>query len=270
MTRTCQKEKQSVRTVQPKTLRAKGDKKRRLKPERIFFGKKSTCVSRRLGVRNDNARSEEQRAMFVSRSRATKGKTSPKLHAKETVFRANSISECSACPSGLLTYIIYPCTPLPSASRRQLAPSAPSPLVAKLIHAAVALSIAAESAATARSTCPGCPVPDTFCVAAAAAALFPLSPATHTSAAARGPCPGYPALRRRCRHSRSCINPTAEQTPAALPGTSTPYWLPRPPPPPPRETSRLFFFYSPSYPAGNRAYQHSIFVNCIITQYFLQ
>jgi hypothetical protein len=95
---TCRKEKQSARTVQPKTFRAKGYKKRRRETREDFSRKEKHmrfAAFRRW--KNDDARLEEQRAMFVSRPRATKGKTSPKLHAKETVFCANSISECSPC-----------------------------------------------------------------------------------------------------------------------------------------------------------------------------
>jgi hypothetical protein len=81
--------------------------------------------------------------MFLSRPRATKEKTSPNLHADFSVLSRGSDSECSAYPSGLLTYIIHPCTPSPFASRCQLAPSASSPLAHELIQAAAALPAAA-------------------------------------------------------------------------------------------------------------------------------
>jgi hypothetical protein len=202
---------------------------------------------------------EEQRTMFVSRPCATKGKTSPNLHAEKTFFRANSDSECSACRSGLLTYILPPCTPSPLANRCQLVLPAPLPLAHKLIHAA------------ARRLCPGCPVPDTFCAATAAAAvpvasfalisnsrrqpvppasdapprtytaaaaLFPLSPAAHASAVDRGPCPGYrapgtPYVTAAATPVAALISqPSGNQPlpPAALPGTSNPHCQLSPPP----------------------------------------
>jgi hypothetical protein len=64
------KEKQSARTVRPKTLRAKGNKKKAPRNPRGLF-------SERKVVGNDDAKPEEQRAMFVSRPRAIEGKTSP-------------------------------------------------------------------------------------------------------------------------------------------------------------------------------------------------
>jgi hypothetical protein len=78
---------------------------------------------------------------FGSRPRATKGKTSPNLHADFPLFLANSDSECSAYSSGLFTYVIYPCTPSPLASRCQVAPPAPSPLAHELTHAAATAAV---------------------------------------------------------------------------------------------------------------------------------
>jgi hypothetical protein len=54
------------------------------------------------------------------------------LIRRENVFPKNSESECSAYPSGLLTYIVPPCTSSHLASRCQLAPPAPSPLAREL------------------------------------------------------------------------------------------------------------------------------------------
>jgi hypothetical protein len=131
-------------------------------------------------------------------------------------------------PSGLLTYIIHPCSPSLLTSRCQLAPPSPSPLAIELLHAADVLPPpAAYAIAAARSHCPGYPTPSASYVTAA---LLPLSPAAHVSAAAT---------------PRSCLNPTAEQTPAA--------YQVRPPLtktisrvlPPPRERFRAFFFIRP-------------------------
>jgi hypothetical protein len=152
MGRTRQKEKQSARTVRPKTLRAIGYKKRR-REIRVDFSRKKKynrfAASRRW--KNGDVRPEELRALFISRPRATEGKTFPNLHAKKTVFCANSDSECSACLGGLLTYIVPPYTPSPLTSRYQLAPSAPRSLAAELIHVTAAPPIAAYECRRRRS-----------------------------------------------------------------------------------------------------------------------
>jgi hypothetical protein len=145
------------------------------------------------------------------------------------------------------------------ASRHSLrVPPPPPPTV---VHVPGAPSPTRSALPPPPTRAPGFARPPGTYAAVAAAALFPLSPAAHASAAARGPYPGYPALRRRCRHSRSCINPTTEQTPATatyqaaryvhyslncLP--SPPYW--------PRENSR-HFFDSSSPPPGTEAYHPS-------------
>jgi hypothetical protein len=69
MGRTRRKEKQSARTVRPKTLREKGNKKRRRETREDFSRKEKY-----MRFAHDDAKPEEQRA---SRPRATKGKTSP-------------------------------------------------------------------------------------------------------------------------------------------------------------------------------------------------
>jgi hypothetical protein len=82
----------------------------------------------------------------------------------------------------------------------QLAPPVLSPLAAELLFAAAVLPIAADSIATttARSTCPGCPIPDTFCAATAAASSYhrlrPILSGTRASRRRRCTCPGYPIL----------------------------------------------------------------------------
>jgi hypothetical protein len=136
--------------------------------------------------------------MFLSRPRAIKGKTSPNLHAEKTFFRANSDSECSTYSSGLLTYIIYPCTPSPLASRCQLAPPAPSLLAHELIHAAAALPVAAyasaavAAAAAAAILCPRLRPPLGTYVAAAAASL-PSQPARMSPPPPVVRAPGIPS-----------------------------------------------------------------------------
>jgi hypothetical protein len=131
-------------------------------------------------------------------------------------FLRNSEIECSAYPSGLLTYIVHPCTPSPLANRCQLVPPAPSLLAHELTPRRRCTSpsqLASAAAAAARSLCPGCPVHDTFCAATTAATsahhqplpplpplpppllppTFPADRANAAPAAARGPFSGYPA-----------------------------------------------------------------------------
>jgi hypothetical protein len=65
MGRTRRKEKQSARPVRPKTLRAKGDKKRRRETREGFSRKKKVHAFRGVSaLGNDDAKPEEQRAMF--------------------------------------------------------------------------------------------------------------------------------------------------------------------------------------------------------------
>jgi hypothetical protein len=97
---------------------------------------------------------------------------------RKSLFRAINDSECSACPSDMLTYIIHPCTPSPIASPCQLTSPASSPLAIELIHTAAALLVASESAAAtaaARSPCLGYPASSTPYVAVAAAPVAALS-----------------------------------------------------------------------------------------------
>jgi hypothetical protein len=152
MGRTCRKEKQSARTVRPKTRRAKYYKKGAAKPERTFLGKEKYmrfAASRCWKITIQGQRNEGQYSI--------KGKTS--LDGTQKFFSRDSDSECSACLSGLLTYIVPPCTPSSLTSHCQLTPPDPLPLATELIQAAAV-----------HSTCPACPVPDMFCAAAAAAA----------------------------------------------------------------------------------------------------
>jgi hypothetical protein len=164
--------------------------------------------------------------MFLSRPRATKGKTSPNLHADFSVLPRDSDSECSAYPSGLLTYIIHPCTPSPLASRCQLAPPAPSPLAHELTLRRRCISLSQLASAAARSLCSGCPAPDTFCTAAAASPYHRLRPVPS----------GTRTVRRRC------APPTAAYASAAAVACSTCSGDPAParptsPPPPARASS---------------------------------
>jgi hypothetical protein len=142
-------------------------------------------------------------------------------------FPRNSEIECSACPSGLLTHIVHPCTPSHLASCCQLAPPAPSPLAHEL---------------TLRRRCTS---PSQLASAAAAAAAVLASP-----------IPRRPRECRRRRHrSRGCINPTTEQTSATATYHAARYvhyslsCLPSPPYCP-RETSCHFFLFVPT-PVGN-------------------
>jgi hypothetical protein len=87
MGRTRRKEKQSARTMQPKTLRAKGYKKRRRETREDFSRKEKYmrfAASRRYEMTTQNPKNKGQ--CFVNRPGATKAKTSPNLHAKKTVF----------------------------------------------------------------------------------------------------------------------------------------------------------------------------------------
>jgi hypothetical protein len=124
----------------PKTFRAKGDKKMRRETREDFSRKEKYmrfAASRCLEMTMQSPKNKGK--CFVSRPRATKRKTAPNLHAHFSAFPRNSDSECSAYPSGLLTYIIHRCTPSPFASRCQLAHPDPS----LLAHAGAALPIAA-------------------------------------------------------------------------------------------------------------------------------
>jgi hypothetical protein len=99
---------------------------------------------------------------------------------KKRFSRAKSDSKCSACLSGLLTYIVPPCTPSPLTSRSQLSPPAPSPLATELIHAAAALLVAACECRCHRHPCTA--------PAAAASPYHRLRPVP--SGARRRHCPG--------------------------------------------------------------------------------
>jgi hypothetical protein len=62
-----------------------------------------------------------------------KGKRLQIYTLRKRVFRENSDSECSACLSGLLTYIVPPYTPSPLTSRRRrrrqpVSPALPDPV----------------------------------------------------------------------------------------------------------------------------------------------
>jgi hypothetical protein len=132
---------------------------------------------------------------------------------RENAFPRNSDSEYSACPCGLLTYIILPCTPSPLASRCQLAPSAPSPLAHELTHAAAAFPVAAcecrhrqpvspASPGPLRyARCPPPPPPPPLCF------LTPLPRGLRKCRRRRQPVPpASPAPRYiRCRHRRFCF-----------------------------------------------------------------
>jgi hypothetical protein len=150
-------------------------------------------------------------------------------------------------------------------------PPALSPLAAELLRATVD-----------RSTCPGCPIPDTFYAAAAARPYQRLlSVPSGTPAACRRRCapppqprrwpPLSPVARAPCTtppvrpmspppSPRSGFNLTAEQRPATaisrIQGTSTPSlnFQPNFSVLPPKETSR-HSFDSPSSPLGTEAYQ---------------
>jgi hypothetical protein len=142
--------------------------------------------------------------MFLSKPRATKGKTSPDLYAEKT--------------SGLLTYIIHPCIPYPLASRCQLVPLASSPLAQKLLNAAAALPV------PDRFTSP--PPPPLSCScrhprtapAAVASPYHRLRPVPSGTRAARRRCTPPPSLRecrRRCL--RSCFRLPQQQAAVASP-----------------------------------------------------
>jgi hypothetical protein len=164
------------------------------------------------------------------------------------VFRANSDSECSACLSGLLTYIVLPCTPSPLTSRCQLTPPAPSPLAHELIHATAALPVAACECRRRPRNClrPSLheqqPPPPARAPSFARPQVHTLPPpllllpfflAAHvsTAAAARGPWPGYPApdttyVTAAAAPVAALIpQPSRHQPlpPATLPDTSTPH-----------------------------------------------
>jgi hypothetical protein len=95
-------------------------------PRGLFSERKVHAFRGISALGNDDEKPEEQRAMFLSRPRATNGKISLNLHAEKTFFRANSDSKCSACRSGLFTYILPPCTPSPLTSLRPPRPWYPS------------------------------------------------------------------------------------------------------------------------------------------------
>jgi hypothetical protein len=133
--------------------------------------------------------------MFVSKPSVIKGKTFPNLHAEKTFFRANSDSECSACPSGLSAYNIQYCSLSPSASRCQLAPSDPSPVAHELILAAAALPVAAwewrrrrhpRTAPTAVASPYRCPRPPSYVCTLPLVPLHFSSASASVTAAARG------------------------------------------------------------------------------------
>jgi hypothetical protein len=241
MGRTCRQEKHSPRTVRPKTLRAKSYKKRRRETREDFSRKRKLHAFRGISaLENDDARPEEQRAMFVNSPRTIRGKTSP--DGRQRFFLRDSDSECSAYLSVLLTYIVLPCIPSPLDSRCQLAPPAPSPLATELLYAA---------AATARSSCrrystptrPTSPPPSPARAPGFARPqvrtlplpplYFSLSPATHARAATaiRGPCPECPAPGTSYVAAAAALvaalipRPSRHQLlpPDALPGTSTPH-----------------------------------------------
>jgi hypothetical protein len=151
------------------------------------------------------------------------------------VFPRDSDSECSASLSVLLTYNILPCTPSPSANRSQLTPPALSPLANELTPRRRCASrrslrvppprspsqLASAAAAAARSLCPGCPVPDTFCAAAAAATLQLRHPHTTPATATASP---YHQLRPvPLRYARFPPPPLCSPPPQSM----------RVPPPPP-------------------------------------
>jgi hypothetical protein len=65
MSRTRRKEKQSARTMQPKTLRAKGYKKKAQRNPRGLFSERKVHAFRGVSaLGNDDAKPEEQRAML--------------------------------------------------------------------------------------------------------------------------------------------------------------------------------------------------------------
>jgi hypothetical protein len=92
--------------------------------------------------------------MFLSRPSKTKGKL--RRYTPRKRFPPNSDIKYSAYPSGLLTYIIHPCTSSLLASRCQLAPPTPSPLV----HELTPLSVCCLCAPSVCVICvPGAPSP---------------------------------------------------------------------------------------------------------------
>jgi hypothetical protein len=248
MSRTRRIEKQSARTVRPKTLRAKGDKKKAPRNPRGLFSERKVHAFRGVSaLGNDDAKLEKQRAMFLSRSRATEGKTSPNLHADFSAFPCNSEIECNAYPSGLLTYIVHPCTPSFLASRFQLAPPAPSLLAHELTLHRLCTSpsqlVSAAATAAARNLCPRCPIPDTSCAAAAAADVTPQLPPPPYSTSRR--CqPVSPASPDRFRYARCPPPPLCSRTPPRRPQARA-----LPPPPVVRAPGIPFRIYSTPPPS---------------------
>jgi hypothetical protein len=170
--------------------------------------------------------------MFVSRICATKGKTSPNLHAKKKVFSAQTVTVSAVRPSvgTQLTELSHLRSPL------QLVNAA-----ASLYHRLRPVPSGTRAACRRRCAAPPPAYANAATAAAAAATLFPLSPAAHTSAvptAARGPYPGY--LAHGTTYVATAAAPVAALTPQpsrhqplppdTLPGTSTPHCQPSTPP----------------------------------------
>jgi hypothetical protein len=108
MGRTRRKEKQSARTVQPKTFRVKGDKKRHRETREDFSRKQKYmrfAATRRWKMTMEGSRNKGQ-CSSVGPARS-KGKLLPT--GRKGFCHAFCVSECSACPSGLLTDIIHSC-----------------------------------------------------------------------------------------------------------------------------------------------------------------
>jgi hypothetical protein len=111
MGRTRRKEKQSARTVRPKTLRAKGDKKKCRETREDFSRKEKYmrfAAPRRWEMTVQGPKNKGQ-CSLVSPAQP-KGKLRP-IYTPRKRFPRNSDIQWSAYPSGLLTYIIHPCTP---------------------------------------------------------------------------------------------------------------------------------------------------------------
>jgi hypothetical protein len=216
--------------MRPKTLRAKGDKKRRHETREDCSRKEKYmrfAASRRWEMTTQSPKNKGQCSSVGPAQ--PKRKLRPYLDAKKRFFARKVIVSavhvlvaCHLYHLPLYSFIL--------ASHRQLAPPAPSPLANELIHAAAALPVAA-------CECRRCQ---------------PVLPAS--------PGPRYVRCRRRHR-SRGCINPTIEQTPANATSHAAKYVHPSlnclpSSPLPPRETSRHFFFDSSSPPPGTEAYHH--------------